>query len=82
MGDLLRPSEQLGPIWTDRFISARRVPVSFLTYEEILPLLTEPIPDFDMTYASGSLEAIFTDYYEIPPQSTVFIRENPCFIRG
>jgi len=50
--------EELGPAWTDRFISARRVRVSFLTREEVLPLLTEPVPEFDMTYAPGALNAI------------------------
>jgi hypothetical protein len=50
---------ELGPAWTDRFISARRVRVSFLTRDEVLPLLTQPIPAFDMTYAPGALEAIY-----------------------
>jgi len=49
---------ELGPAWTDRFISARRVRVSFLTREELLPLLTEPIPEFDMTYGPGAIDAI------------------------
>lgn len=49
---------ELGPAWTDRFISARRVRVSFLTPDEVRPLLTEPIPEFDMRYAPGALEAI------------------------
>jgi hypothetical protein len=49
---------ELGPAWTDRFISARRVRVSFLTREELLPLLTKPIPEFDMTYAPGALDVI------------------------
>src|SRR5262249_24939416 len=30
---------ELGPAWTDRFISARRVRVSFLSPEEVRPLL-------------------------------------------
>jgi len=51
--------QELGPAWTDRFISARRVRVSFLTREEVLPLLTRPIPEFDMTYAAGALDALF-----------------------
>jgi len=51
--------EELGPAWTDRFISARRVRVGFLTREELLPLLTHPIPEFDMTYAPDALEALF-----------------------
>jgi DNA polymerase III delta prime subunit len=50
--------QELGPAWTDRFISVRRVRVSFLTREEVIPLLTEPIPEFDMTYAPGAMEAI------------------------
>jgi hypothetical protein len=50
---------ELGPAWTDRFISARRIRVSFLTHDEVLPLLTRPIPTFDMTYALGALEAIY-----------------------
>ncbi len=44
---------ELGPAWTSRFINARRIRVSFLTYDEVLPLLTTPIPDFDMAYAPG-----------------------------
>lgn len=53
-----RTFAEMGPAWTDRFISARRVRVGFLTHEEVVPLLTAPIPDFDMTYAPGALEAI------------------------
>jgi uncharacterized protein len=52
--------QELGPAWTDRFISARRVRVSFLTREEVLPLLTEPIPEFDMTYAVGALDSLIS----------------------
>ncbi|HEX8071536.1 MAG TPA: ATP-binding protein [Pyrinomonadaceae bacterium] len=51
--------QELGPAWTDRFISARRVRVSFLTRAEVEPLLTQPIPEFDMTYAAGALDALF-----------------------
>jgi DNA polymerase III delta prime subunit len=50
---------ELGSVWTDRFISARRVRVSFLTCDEVRPLLTQPIPKFAMMYAPGALEAIF-----------------------
>jgi hypothetical protein len=32
--------------------------VSFLTRDELLPLLTKPIPEFDMTYAPGALDVI------------------------
>ena len=50
---------ELGHEWTGRFISARRVRVSFLTRDELIPLLTEPIPEFDMRYADdGALERI------------------------
>jgi hypothetical protein len=50
--------EEQGPAWTSRFLSARRVRVSFLTRDEVVPLLTRPIPEFDLTYAPGALEAI------------------------
>lgn len=49
---------ELGPAWTERFISARRVRVSLLRRDEVLPLLTRPIPKFDMTYAPNALEAL------------------------
>jgi len=48
----------LGPEWTDRFISARRIRVSFLTPDEVRPLLTKPLPAFDMNYAPDALEAM------------------------
>lgn len=50
--------QELGPEWTDRFISARRVRLSFLTREDVELLLREPIPKFDMTYAPGALDAV------------------------
>jgi DNA polymerase III delta prime subunit len=50
--------QELGPEWTDRFISARRVRLSFLTREDVELLLRKPIPKFDMTYASGALDAV------------------------
>ena len=53
-----RAFEELGPAWTDRFISARRLRVSFLPREDVEVLLTKPIPEFDMTYADGALDAI------------------------
>ncbi len=49
---------EMGPAWTDRFISARRVRVSFLQPDDVRPLLTKPIPEFDLTYASGAVEAV------------------------
>src|SRR5205085_5761854 len=50
--------EELGPEWTDRFISAKRVKVSYLNRHEVHLLLTEPAPDFTMTYAPRSLETL------------------------
>lgn len=49
---------ELGPAWTDRFISARRVRVSFLQPDDVRPLLTKPIPEFDLTYAPGAVDAV------------------------
>jgi hypothetical protein len=51
--------EDLGPGWTARFLNARRMRISFLSWQEVIPLLTRPIPEFDVTYAPGTLEAIF-----------------------
>ena len=48
----------MGPAWTDRFISARRVRVSFLQPDDVRPLLTKPIPEFDLTYAPGAVDAV------------------------
>jgi hypothetical protein len=48
-----------GPAWTNRFLSAQRVRVSFLTRQEVVPLLTRPMPEFDLTYAEGALDAIY-----------------------
>ncbi len=50
--------EELGPTWTDRFISARRMRVSFLEREDLEVLLTKPIPEFDLTYRDGALDTI------------------------
>lgn len=50
--------QELGSEWTDRFISARRVRLSFLTREDVELLLRRPIPKFDMTYAPGALDAV------------------------
>lgn len=49
---------ELGPAWTDRLISARRVRVSFLKPDEVQELLTKPDPGFDLIYAPGALEKI------------------------
>lgn len=51
---------ELGPAWTDRFISARRVRVSFLEPEDVRHLLTKPIPEFDLAYAPGAIEVVIT----------------------
>ncbi len=50
--------EQLGPAWTDRFLSARRLKVSFLDVADIRKLLTKPTPTFNLKYAPEALEAI------------------------
>ncbi|HNC45222.1 MAG TPA: hypothetical protein PLU80_13730, partial [Acidobacteriota bacterium] len=43
-----------------RFISARNIRLSFLKPDEVMPLLTKPVPDFDMSYADGALQAIIS----------------------
>ena len=52
--------EQLGPAWTDRFLSARRLKVSFLGAEDIRQLLTRPTPTFRLKYAPGTLDVIIS----------------------
>jgi hypothetical protein len=52
--------QELGAAWTDRFVSARRMRVSFLTRADVELLLTKPIPEFDMTYAPGALDALMS----------------------
>jgi DNA polymerase III delta prime subunit len=53
--------EHLGKLWTDRFLNVRRIRVSFLTREEVFPLLTKPTPDFDISYAENVLNIIFNE---------------------
>lgn len=50
--------EQLGPAWTDRFLSARRLKVSFLADADVRRLLTQPTPNFRLTYGPGALDAV------------------------
>jgi hypothetical protein len=53
--------EQLGPVWTDRFLSARRLKVSFLQADDVRRLLTRPTSTFQLTYAPGALERIMDE---------------------
>lgn len=52
--------EQLGPAWTDRFLSARRLKVSFLGAADVRKLLMQPTPTFNLQYEPGALDAIMT----------------------
>jgi uncharacterized protein len=54
----VRTFAELGPAWSDRFVSARRVRVSFLHADDVRQLLTRPIPEFDLAYGSGAVEAV------------------------
>ena len=49
---------EMGPDWTDRFISTRRVRVSFLKLNDVPSLLLKPIPEFDLNYCSGVIEKL------------------------
>jgi len=49
----------LGPDWTSRFVSARRIRVSFLTESEFRPILERPVPEFNLRYAQETLELLF-----------------------
>jgi hypothetical protein len=54
----VRTFAEMGPAWSDRFISARRVRVSFLDADDVRLLLTRPIPEFDLAYAPGAVEVV------------------------
>jgi uncharacterized protein len=74
---------EMGQEWTSRFISARRVRVSFLTRDELIPLLTEPIPEFDMRYADdGALERIVTTTNGQPFLTQAIAFELVQFLNG
>jgi len=44
--------------WPDALISAKMIEVGYLTAEETRRLVTQPVPDFAVTYATGSIERI------------------------
>jgi hypothetical protein len=74
---------EMGREWTSRFISARRVRVGFLTREELIPLLTEPIPEFDMRYADdGALDRVITTTNGQPFLTQAIAFEVVQFLNG
>ena len=50
--------EEMGSIWTSRFISSRRIRVGRLRKEELRTLLLHPSDDFNMEYELGAVDAI------------------------
>jgi hypothetical protein len=70
-----RTFEQLGPVWTDRFLSARRLKVSFLEADDVRQLLTRPTPTFQLTYAPGALERIMEETRGQPSLTQVLASE-------
>lgn len=54
----VRTFVQLGPTWASRFVHARPIRVTFLKHDEALLLLTNPIPDFPLTYEPAALNAL------------------------
>jgi hypothetical protein len=74
---------EMGREWTSRFISARRVRVGFLMRDELIPLLTEPIPEFDIRYADdGALERIVTTTNGQPFLTQAIAFELVQFLNG
>jgi hypothetical protein len=49
---------ELGAAWTDRFLNVNSIRISFLSREELLPMLMRPTDGFDATYAPGALDAL------------------------
>lgn len=54
----VRTFDDQGPAWTVRFVNARRIRVGRLSRDEVRPLLTRPIPEFDLTYVPEALDAL------------------------
>ena len=52
-----RPDE-MALNWADSLISTRLVQVSYLREDEARQLVTQPVPDFGLTYGPGSVERI------------------------
>lgn len=52
-----RPDE-LELNWPDALISTKMIRVSYLAEEEARQLITQPVPDFEISYAAGSVERI------------------------
>ncbi|MBI4624476.1 MAG: hypothetical protein HY736_14825 [Verrucomicrobia bacterium] len=48
----------LGREWTARFVAVRHTRVSFLTADECRPLLERPVPEFNLRYGEGALDAL------------------------
>ena len=53
-----RDFQTLGREWTARFVNARAMRVSFLTADELRPLLTAPVQPFPLRYGPGALESL------------------------
>src|SRR6185295_8728644 len=51
---------ELGPAWTDRFLGVRRVRVTYLTPEDVRPLLAPEIPGFDLVWLPEAVDALVT----------------------
>ena len=41
-----------------RFVSVRKVRVSFLQREALVPIRRRPVPEFDLAWEPGALEAL------------------------
>ncbi len=50
--------EELQLNWLDTLISTKMIRVSYLSDEEARLLITQPVPDFEVSYADGSVERI------------------------
>lgn len=58
--------EQLGATWTDRFLSARRLKVSFLSDQDCRRLLTRPTDTFRLAYEPEALAALIRETHGQP----------------
>ncbi|MGD1850222.1 MAG: ATP-binding protein, partial [Cyanophyceae cyanobacterium] len=54
----VQPLDELGPNWSNSFISTVPIEIGYLEPEEAEDLLRKPIDDFNFTYADGIVEEI------------------------
>jgi hypothetical protein len=74
--------EQLGAAWTDRFLSARRLRVSFLSDEDCRRLLTRPTSTFKLVYEPEAIAGIIRQTHGQPYLTQALASELVHYLNG